>query len=140
MSRSTAAGVPGDTVTVALPMTTRLEALPDGSDYYTVLHGPIVLAARTPVFGTEALTFLSDDSRMGHIADGPLCPAEALPVMVAEPDAFLAGLAPVPGKPLTFKSAAVDVAGLGSVELLPFFRLHDSRYTIYWPLAKGVND
>jgi DUF1680 family protein len=37
----------GDTVDVVLPMTTRLEQMPDKSNYYAVLHGPIVLAART---------------------------------------------------------------------------------------------
>ena len=38
----------GDRVDVSLPMTTRLERMPDKSNYYAVLHGPIVLAAVRP--------------------------------------------------------------------------------------------
>ena len=128
----------GDKVRVTLPMTTRLEQLPDGSDYYAVLHGPIVLAAKTDVIQNEQLNFLSDDSRMGHIADGALCPPEATPVMVSEPEAFLEQLSPVPGQPMTFRaSAGLDVADQDSVDLIPFYRVHDSRYTIYWPQANG---
>ncbi len=128
----------GDRVQVTLPMTTRLEQLPDGSDYYAVLHGPIVLAAKTNVFENEQLNFLSDDSRMGHIAEGALCPPEATPVMVSEPETFLEQLSPVPGQPMTFRATAgLDVADQDSVDLIPFYRVHDSRYTIYWPQANG---
>jgi DUF1680 family protein len=127
----------GDEVAVTLPMTTRLEPLPDGSDWYAVLHGPVVLAAKTPIFENEALEFRADDSRMGHKADGPLCPPDATPMMVAAPDEFLATVEPVNGKSLTFRAKGLD-AGQGSVELVPFFRLHDSRYTLYWPRAAGA--
>jgi DUF1680 family protein len=128
----------GDEVAVTLPMTTRLEPLPDGSDWYAVLHGPVVLAAKTPIFENEALEFRADDSRMGHKADGPLCPPDATPMMVAAPDEFLATVEPVNGKSLTFRAKGLDVGGAGSVELVPFFRLHDSRYTLYWPRAAGA--
>ncbi|MGB9110761.1 MAG: glycoside hydrolase family 127 protein, partial [Telluria sp.] len=53
----------GDRVDVGLPMTTRLEQMPDKSNYYAVLHGPIVLAAKTNPFPSEDLNFLADDSR-----------------------------------------------------------------------------
>jgi DUF1680 family protein len=43
----------GDRVDVSLPMTTRLEQMPDKSNYYAVLHGPIVLAAKTDPFPNE---------------------------------------------------------------------------------------
>jgi uncharacterized protein len=125
----------GDEVMVTLPMKTRLEPLPDGSDWYAVVRGPIVLAARTPIFENEILEFRADDSRMGHKADGPLCPPDALPVMVAAPDEFLESLEPVKGKSLTFRASGLDVDGQDSVELVPFFRLHDSRYTLYWRRA-----
>jgi DUF1680 family protein len=123
----------GDEVVVTLPMTTRLEPLPDGSNWYAVVHGPVVLAAKTPIFENDTLEFLADDSRMGHKADGPLCPPDAMPLMVAEPDVFLQSLEPLSPGPLTFRANGVDVGGEDSVELVPFFRLHDSRYTVYWP-------
>ncbi|MGD8174867.1 beta-L-arabinofuranosidase domain-containing protein [Marinimicrobium sp. ARAG 43.8] len=127
----------GDTVTVTLPMTTKLEQLPDGSEYYAVVHGPIVLASRSEVFENERLNFLSDDSRMGHVAHGALCPPDAMPVMVSEPDEFLQHLQPVDGKPLTFRAdGGLAAPNQSQVELIPFFRLHDSRYTVYWPQAE----
>ncbi|WP_341937955.1 glycoside hydrolase family 127 protein [Marinimicrobium sp. C2-29] len=128
----------GDRVTVTLPMETRLEQLPDQTDYYAVLHGPIVLAAKTAAFEDEQLNFLSDDSRMGHIAEGQLCPAEATPMMISEPETFLTQVRPVAGKPLTFTAPrGLDAPQEESVELIPFFRLHDARYTLYWPNARS---
>jgi len=123
----------GDTVDVRLPMRTTLEQMPDKSNYYAVLHGPIVLAAKTSPFPGEQLQFFADDSRMGHIAQGPVCPQEAAPVFVSDSKDFLDKFKPVPGEPLTFTAPGlVQGQGAGTVRFIPFFRLHDSRYMIYW--------
>ncbi len=59
----------GDALTVELPMHLRMMQLPDGSDNYSFLYGPVVLAAR---LGTDRQDGLfADDSRGGHIAAGP---------------------------------------------------------------------
>ena len=126
----------GDRVDVSLPMSTRLEQMPDKSNYYAVLHGPIVLAAKTNPFPGEHLNFLADDTRMGHIAAGQVCPLEAAPTFVASDRAFLKRFKPVKGKPLTFTAppGVVQGGGLGSsTEFIPFFRLHDARYAMYLP-------
>jgi DUF1680 family protein len=123
----------GDTVDVRLPMRTTLEQMPDKSNYYAVLHGPIVLAAKTSPFPGEKLNFMADDSRMGHLAQGPVCPQEAAPVFVSDRKNFLDKFRPVAGQPLTFTAAGlVQGPGAGAVRFIPFFRLHDSRYMIYW--------
>jgi len=46
----------------------------------------------------------------------------------------------VPGKSLTFTAADV-IKGKNSenIEFIPFFRLHDSRYMIYWPYVTPDN-
>ncbi|GGB88093.1 glycoside hydrolase family 127 protein [Pseudoduganella buxea] len=123
----------GDTVDVTLPMTTRLEQMPDGSNWYAVLHGPIVLAAKTAPFKDEKLNFLAGDARMDHIAHGRTCPLEAAPLFVSDTKDFIKRFRPVPGQPLTFEAPGLvqgtNVAGL---RFIPFFRLHDSRYMIYW--------
>jgi hypothetical protein len=101
-----------------------------------VLHGPIVLAAKTPQPG-EALNFMADGSRMGHIAHGAVCPQEAAPVFVSpnlrEAD-IVRRFKPVPGQPLTFTAPGLIQGGKGAdkLQLIPFFRLHDSRYMVYW--------
>jgi DUF1680 family protein len=125
----------GDRVDVDLPMATHLEQMPDKSRYYAVLYGPIVLAAKTNPFPTEHLNFLADDSRMGHVPSGQVCPLEAAPTFVADSTDFIRRFKPVPGKPLTFTAPAGLVQGGAgtSTEFIPFFRLHDSRYVVYWP-------
>jgi hypothetical protein len=123
----------GDRVDVVLPMTTHLEQMPDKSNYYAVMHGPIVLAAKTQPFPGEHLNFLADDSRMGHIAQGQVCPQEAAPLFVSDTREFMDKFRPVKGKPLTFVAPGLVHGGVGSAtEFIPFFRLHDSRYMMYW--------
>ena len=123
----------GDRVDVQLPMTTRLEQMPDKSNYYAVLHGPVVLAAKTRLFADEKLDFLADDSRMGHIANGQVCPLEAAPMFVSDSKDFIRRFKPVKGKPLTFTAPGlVHGADGAKTEFVPFFRLHESRYTMYW--------
>jgi DUF1680 family protein len=125
----------GDRIDVVLPMTTRLEQMPDKSNWYAVLHGPIVLAAKTDPFPLERLNFLADDSRMGHVASSQVCPLESAPTFVADGPDFLKRLKAVPGKPLTFRAPGlVQGGGVGpNTEFIPFFRLHDARYTVYLP-------
>ena len=54
----------GDRIEIELPMRTRLERLPDGSDYAAIMHGPILLAAKT---GTERLDgLIAGPGRMEH--------------------------------------------------------------------------
>jgi len=124
----------GDRVDLVLPMATRLEQMPDHSNYYAVLHGPIVLAAKTAPFANEKLNFMADDSRMGHIAGEQQCPLEAAPVFVSDAADFMNRFKPVPGQPLTFTATGlVQGAGTAGIRFIPFFRLHDSRYTMYLP-------
>ena len=123
----------GDRIDVTLPMTTRLEQMPDKSNWYAVLHGPIVLAAKTNPFPNERLNFVADDSRMGHVASGQVCPLEAAPVFVSDRRDFVRRFQPVKGKPLTFSAPGLVQGGAGSsTEFIPFFRLHDARYMVYW--------
>lgn len=130
----------GDKVELSLPMHTQLEQMPDHSNYYALLHGPIVLAAKTKPFGDEKLEFLADDSRMGHIAQGQVCPLEAAPLFVSDSTDFLAKFKPVPGKPLTFVAEGLlQGKNAQNIEFIPFFRLHDSRYMIYWPYSTPEN-
>ncbi|TXG01468.1 glycoside hydrolase family 127 protein [Massilia arenae] len=126
----------GDRVDVRLPMTTHLEQMPGKLNYYAVLHGPVVLAARTRLFGDDKLNYLADDSRMGHIASGPTCPLEAAPMFVSDSTDFIARFKPVAGKPLTFTAPGLVHGADGPrTEFIPFFRLHESRYTMYWQHA-----
>jgi DUF1680 family protein len=130
----------GDKVEIRLPMRTHLEQMPDRSNYYAVLHGPIVLAAKTDPFPGEKLNFLADDSRMGHIAQGPVCPLESAPMLVSDTKDFMDRFKPVPGQPLTFTAPdLVRGKNVGTTTFIPFFRLHDARYVVYWPYSTPAN-
>ena len=123
----------GDRLTVELPMRNRLEQLPDGSDYYAVLRGPYVMAGYD---GVDSLVGLvADDSRMGHVASGPRAPFSAAPVLVGTPEDVLAGLqAPASDSLRLELHTTVSPASAELPELLPFFRIHDARYTVYWQI------
>ena len=129
----------GDKVDIGLPMKTRLEQMPDKSNYYAVLHGPVVLAAKTNPFPDEKLNFLADDSRMGHIASGPVSPLQAAPVLVSDSAAFEGRFKPVPGLPLTFVAPGVVQGKEGSTVFMPFFRVHEARYMVYWPYSTAAD-
>ncbi|WP_229415720.1 DUF6805 domain-containing protein [Pseudoduganella armeniaca] len=92
-----------------------------------------MLAAKTAPFAHEQLNVFADDSRMGHIAQGPTCPQEAAPLFVSDSRDFLHRFKPVPGQPLTFTAPGlVQGPNAAGLRLIPFFRLHDSRYMVYW--------
>ncbi len=124
----------GDVVRLDLPMEARLEGLPDGSDYSAVLYGPIVLSAPVDPFEDEVLSFLADDSRMGHIAAGQQCPLEQVPMLVTGAEGLPAALERVPGTELRFRApGAIQPERYAGLELIPFFRVHRTRYMVYWP-------
>jgi len=111
----------GDRVTVRFKTSTRLEPLPDGSNWAAFVHGPIVLAAKT---STADLTGLfADDSRMGHETKGKLYPLTSAYALVGDPATYVSRLKPVSS--LRFQ--------LDTLTLQPFYEVHDARYQMYFP-------
>jgi hypothetical protein len=143
----------GDRVRLRLRMAPRLEGLPDGAAWRTLLLGPIVLAARSDeslrAFGTTSHApgtpvprHFGDDTRMGHIAHGPLSRPEAA-LVLRDAQALLRDLQPVPGRALTLTTRALAPAAGGEVKratvtLEPFFRLHEARYQVLWPVLDSA--
>lgn len=125
----------GDRVDIDLPMQTTLERLGGDSDYAALVHGPIVLAAPTSQDRLDGL--FAGEGRWVHIPNGPLVPLNQAPMLVCDdPQSIPTHLRPVPGKPLTFSAASViQPHAFADRELIPFFRVHESRYMIYWRLA-----
>jgi DUF1680 family protein len=124
-----------DRVEIELPMRTTVERLPDGSDWVAILRGPIVLAAPD---GTNDLSGLrANDGRMGHVAHGPLIPMDQVPVLLASADTLPSHVVPAKnGGPMDFRFVdVVDPAAKNGIALVPFFRLHDERYQMYWQLT-----
>lgn len=127
----------GDKITFRLNAKLHAEKLPDGKQYYSMLYGPVVLATKVNAFANEQLNFIADDSRMGHIAAGPTCPPESVPILLADPNSVLSSIKRDDGS-LSFTltehiGTVSDASGNMSKTLIPFYRLHDSRYQVYWP-------
>ncbi|MEV1084595.1 glycoside hydrolase family 127 protein [Streptomyces sp. NPDC050211] len=125
----------GDTVTMRLRPRISAELLPDGSPWVSFRYGPTVLAAEGD--RGDLVGLFADDSRMGHVAGGPLRPLEHLPVVLApsasDPAAGVRRLAP---DRLAFALDHVDARPGESLTLVPFSGIHDSRYHLYFPLAE----
>lgn len=125
----------GDVVEIKLPMHLSAEQLPDHSDYYAFKYGPIVLAATYGKQNQDGL--FADDSRGGHIAHGPQIPLNEIPTILGNSDAVLAHLKPNNANDLSFKLDGLypqNKFGDG-LELVPFYKIHEERYIIYFPQA-----
>jgi hypothetical protein len=121
----------GDVLEITLPMSSRIEHLPNVSNYVAILHGPILLSARTDSEDLRGL--VADESRWGHIASGERLPIDKAPIIIEDNVLDLANkLDPVPGKPLTFTASRVTMVNAGNIVLEPFYQIHDSRYMMYW--------
>jgi hypothetical protein len=111
-------------------MNLHIEALPGASDMIAILYGPIVLAG---ALGTKVMPDVYNHDYHTRMARINWSPAPPVPVLVGTERAVLAGIQSVDGKPLTFRTN-----GIGSpydVELIPFYRMHHQRYTVYWQLV-----
>ena len=122
----------GDRLHIDLPMHLTAMTTPDGKPQYSFLYGPIVLAAKTGTDRQDGL--FADDSRGGHIANGPKIPATQMPAIIGTPDGVLSHLAPVDGKPMTFRLSGVTLPAFEGLTLQPFYQLYECRYQIYFPL------
>ena len=112
-------------------MYTHVEDLPGVTDYVALLHGPIVLSAKT---GTSNLNGLvADDGRWSHIASGALESLDQAPMLASKKEDIPSKVEPVKGEPLHFKAPYLFAKQKDANLLLqPFYEVHDARYMMYW--------
>lgn len=122
----------GDKLHVAMPMHLYTLGLPDGSSNYSIMYGPIVLASSLGKQQQDGM--YADDSRGGHIANGPRWSLQNMPVIVGDKDKVIEKIQKVEGKPLTFKLSGVYPDTYEGMVLQPFYQLHECRYMVYWPV------
>jgi len=123
----------GDRILVRLPMKLTTEDMPDGSNYVAFLHGPIVLAAMTESMNPDSCKGNGADQFGGYRATGKLYPLEAAPMLVSHDADLASHLKPVAGKSQTYTATdLIRPDGFRNLQLVPFYKLHDARYVIYW--------
>jgi len=120
----------GDVVQIILPMHNAVEHLPNLPEYIAIMHGPILLGAKT---GTEDLKgLIADDGRWGQNAGGEYLPVDKAPILIEDDMQSIGNkLVPVKDKSLNFK---LNVKMINPTELTlePFYKIHDARYMMYW--------
>ena len=102
----------GDQVTVTLGMSLRTEAMPDNPRRQAVFYGPTLLAADLGPVNDPA-------------ADAPFY----VPALVTDGKPVADWVKPVSLETLTFRTE--NAGRPREVDLVPFHRLHDRRYTVY---------
>ena len=122
----------GDRIHVETPMHLTAITTPDGKPQYSFLYGPIVLAAKTGTDRQDGL--FADDSRGGHIANGPKVPQVQMPALIGKASDILSHLEPVKGQPMTFALKGLTTPAYEGIHLVPFYQLYECRYQIYFPL------
>ena len=115
----------GDVIEVRLPMGLRFESMADDPTVGAFLYGPIVLAADLGADGLDAAARYGNSAPEVHLGELPSVPT----LVAASPAEAVARIKPATA-PLSFRTE-----GLGrprDVELRPFFRLADRRYSVYF--------
>ncbi len=120
----------GDIVQISLPMHNTVEHLTNVPEYIALMHGPVLLAAKT---GTEDLKgLIADDGRWSQYAAGEYLPVDQAPILIDDDIQHLGNrLEKIKDKPLNFR---LNVKMINPAELIlePFFKIHDARYMMYW--------
>jgi DUF1680 family protein len=115
----------GDKVEIRLPMTLRMESMPDDPSIIAILYGPIVLSGDLGKGGIDsAMIYGPSAPQIGRAK--PI----TVPSLVSDRNQVLASVRPVAGTPLNFRTS-----GIGQPEdvlLVPFYKMFDDRYTVYW--------
>ena len=120
----------GDIVEISLPMHNTIEHLPNVPEYIAIMHGPILLGAKT---GTEELKgLIADDSRWGHIASGKKLPIDKAPIIIDDNISAVVNKLTPASQPLTFTASQIKMINPVNVVFEPFFKIHDERYMMYW--------
>jgi DUF1680 family protein len=122
----------GDVLEIHLPMTLRVEPMPDNQNRFTIMYGPVVLGG---ALGTEGyhppIPFAGNNElKFAKVPDPPT------PGLATSDRPVNQWVHPVVGKTLTFKAS--KVAGPEVVILQTLNALDRQRYTVYWDKRPAV--
>jgi DUF1680 family protein len=122
----------GDTVTIETPMALRTVMLPHSTDYVSVLYGPIVLAGKLGLGGLMPADFTAQ-----AMGEGKRLPVVQTPVIALPVADIAAHLRRVDDTSLTFESNGLVKPR--DIPFVPFYQLHNERYTVYWRVTDAAN-
>lgn len=122
----------GDIIEIQLPMELNITRSKHDVNKSAILYGPIVLAG---ALGTE--NFPESDIQADHLKlnNHPLI---EVPDLISNESDLRKWIKPT-SDPLTFITDAVGQPGNKRVTLIPFYKLHHQRYTIYWNVMDEIS-
>jgi len=117
----------GDVIDLRLPMRLRTEPLPGDPRTVAVFYGPVLLAGDLGNAGmTPATRYGMTSPALAKL------PPVTIPGLVVTDGDPVSRIHPLADRPLTFRTEGL--AQPHDATLLPFFRVTDTRYTVYWRL------
>lgn len=116
----------GDTVTLTLPMRLRTEPTPDDPAVQTVMYGPLVLAGRLGTTGLTSDIRRAPPTKPRMVPEFPPNVAIAAPILRTGGEDANDWISRT--GPLEFRTRGQE----RDVNLVPFYKLFDERYAVYW--------
>lgn len=120
----------GDRLALRLPMQLHLDPMPDDPDLAAVMYGPLVLAGRLGTEGLTAGTLRAEPTAPRTVPEYHLDPIAAPGFVITTED---------PARWITPAAAPLAFHTVGQardIDFVPFYRLFDERYAIYWRLTR----
>ncbi|MEO8201714.1 MAG: beta-L-arabinofuranosidase domain-containing protein [Gemmatimonadota bacterium] len=116
----------GDRIDIHFPMQLHTAPMPDNPSIQAIMYGPLVLAGRLGTEGLSADTLRAEPTKPRTVPEFKLPPVAA-PAFRASDNDPAAWIRPT-GRPLEFETFGQEQ----NVTLVPFYRLFDERYAVYW--------
>ncbi|HEV8599525.1 MAG TPA: beta-L-arabinofuranosidase domain-containing protein [Gemmatimonadales bacterium] len=121
----------GDRLTLRFPMSLHAHPMPDDPSLRAFMYGPLVLVGKLGAEGLTPATLRAEPTKPRTVPNYKLEPVAA-PAFKAAGDDLAGWIKPAgEGQPLEFRTTgqAQDVT------LVPFHRLFDERYAVYWKVT-----
>ncbi len=118
-------------IRLTLPMKLRTESMPDDPNKVAFFYGPILLAGALGLEGIEDIDPHAEErAKFDHV------PTPAIPVIIAADKTIDEYIKPgeTPGT-FVMDGSILRMPGTdktGDMTLIPFYKMHYQRYTIYW--------
>jgi len=115
----------GDKIDVALPLNLRLERMQNRPSRAAIMYGPILLAGQLGREGfTDEMPYTSKHWSYSRV------PTPPVPELIDDGKPPMEWMEKVPGEELKFET--IDAGRPVDVTLIPFYKAHHQRYSVYW--------